>query len=84
MKPPRLTIRSLMVAVAIVGLIVGTGLELRRRHRRFSQLAATHLLAAVADEGGPNSTWHLHMWVKYRRAARHPWLPVAPDPPVPE
>jgi hypothetical protein len=28
--------------------------------------------------------WHLQMAEKYERAARYPWLPVAPDPPAPE
>jgi hypothetical protein len=27
--------------------------------------------------------WHLELRDKYRRASRHPWLPVAPDPPEP-
>ncbi len=28
--------------------------------------------------------WRSEMYQKYERAARHPWLPVAPDPPEPE
>ena len=28
--------------------------------------------------------WHRLLESKYRYAAAHPWLPVAPDPPVPE
>jgi hypothetical protein len=28
--------------------------------------------------------WHRRLGVKYRRAARSPWLPVEPDPPEPE
>jgi|SRR5215467_5754768 len=28
--------------------------------------------------------WHREMARKYRGAARHPWLPVEPDPPKPE
>jgi hypothetical protein len=28
--------------------------------------------------------WRARMEAKYRRAARYPWLPVAPDPPLPE
>jgi hypothetical protein len=27
--------------------------------------------------------WRVEMTRKYRRAARYPWLPVAPDPPMP-
>ena len=28
--------------------------------------------------------YYAKMKLKYERAARYPWLPVAPDPPVPE
>lgn len=54
---------------------------------------AMHLKHAnpITDEVGqetvlmptPRSTWHLNLAVKYYRAAAHPWLPVAPDPPEP-
>ena len=30
------------------------------------------------------ATYHAVMKRKYERAARYPWLPVAPDPPPPE
>jgi hypothetical protein len=36
--------------------------------------------AASARLGG----WHTRMGAKYRKLARHPWLPVEPDPPEPE
>ena len=32
----------------------------------------------LADE------WNLKMHFKYERAAHYPWLPVAPDPPLPK
>jgi hypothetical protein len=28
--------------------------------------------------------WHDAMWAKYCAAARKPWLPVWPDPPMPD
>jgi hypothetical protein len=28
--------------------------------------------------------WHNKLRIKYQRAARYPWLPVAPDPPEPK
>jgi hypothetical protein len=30
------------------------------------------------------SDWHAALAEKYRHAARYPWLPVGPDPPVPK
>jgi hypothetical protein len=30
------------------------------------------------------SAWHREIGLKYWQAARHPWLPVQPDPPGPE
>jgi hypothetical protein len=30
------------------------------------------------------AAWHGEMARKYQYAARHPWLPVGPDPPEPE
>jgi hypothetical protein len=32
----------------------------------------------------PINRWHHAMTSRYRHAADHPWLPVAPDPPEPE
>ena len=32
----------------------------------------------------PRNDFHRQMREKYERAARDPWLPVAPDPPVPK
>jgi hypothetical protein len=29
-------------------------------------------------------SWRISMLAKYERASRCPWLPVAPDPPVPK
>ncbi len=37
---------------------------------------------SIAQEG-PKSEYFARMRWKYERAARYPWLPVAPDPPEP-
>jgi hypothetical protein len=45
-------------------------------------------MAKDAERGAAESRlWHTHhhsLRLKYDRASRYPWLPVAPDPPEPE
>ena len=113
MRLPRMTTRRWMVAVAIVAILIGVGLEVGRRSRRFARLAAYHSNVALEHFGtlmafggepppirdvppaGLGPTRYLHrakallnyhsvLTEKYQRAARYPWLPVAPDPPEPE
>jgi hypothetical protein len=112
MQAPRMTTRRWMVAVAIVAILMGVGLDVGRRSRRFARLAADHSNAALehfhtlmtlggppllADipptEPGPLRSlhrenalvsYHSALTKKYQRAARYPWLPVAPEPPKPE
>jgi hypothetical protein len=86
----RLTIRRLMLVVAIAAAVAGWAVE---RHRRFADLARRHAtaLARGTDSGGvvltfdtPTRRWRSGLQAKYERAARSPWLPVEPDPPEPE
>jgi hypothetical protein len=91
----RLTVRGLMVAVAIVGVVYGVMIE---RHSRFRKLASRHqaegekllkmpIISFSGSEDDPvvrRFEWHYSRQLKYERAARYPWLPVAPDPPEPE
>jgi hypothetical protein len=88
------TVRWLMVAVA-AGAILCCVIE---RRARFQRLAAEHesrtwFIAMVSvgamlfdRMGRPvevwESDWHKVMAQKYRRAARFPFLPVMPDPPM--
>lgn len=97
MKPPRirLKIRGLMAGVAIVGVVLGVMIE---RQNRFRRLASCHqaeckrllnlgVILFAGSEDDPvvrRVEWHYPMQLKYERAARSPWLPVAPDPPRPE
>jgi hypothetical protein len=37
-----------------------------------------------AEWGRKHLLWYDRQVLKYRRAARYPWLPVAPDPPEPK
>jgi hypothetical protein len=87
MKLPRITVRRLMVAVAIFGIMAGGGVEARRRHDRFLAVAERHWWATLTWPlrlDPREFEWHRAMQAKYERAARYPWLPVAPDTPVPE
>jgi hypothetical protein len=100
LRLPRFTVRRLMVAVAIVALACGVAAELLRRHWQFAKIARDHseiFLARAASEGFPpvpltkiwyprtaKTAWHAEMSIKYQKAARYPWFPVAPDPPEPK
>jgi hypothetical protein len=95
---PRLTIRRLMVLVAIAGLILGAAIPLLERRRRFARIMNSHwaevdrwalkvgLFRPETIGRSPTAKvgWHAEMASKYRHAARYPWLPVWPDPPEPE
>jgi hypothetical protein len=93
-RPPRFRLRTLLVAVAAVGF----SLWLMARRERFRGLAAHHRSRAsrgatphvfiagrpVCSLPTPRGLWHAEVADKFERAAAHPWLPVAPDPPPPE
>jgi hypothetical protein len=87
----RFTVRRLMVAVAIVAALLGTrhawlmrGYYLERAdHFRLIQW---QLRSQGSHAGLEPLAWIAHyrsLEAKYERAARYPWLPVAPDPPGP-
>ncbi len=88
---PRFTVRRMMIAVAVVALGCG-GWHAWERINLHRRLALKHeVLAHLLREGhahlGPDPMWAAHheaLRIKYQRAARYPWLPVAPDPPGPE
>ncbi len=86
----RFTVRRMMIAVAVGAFVMGL---LAERRARFNRIADWHH-AYVMDH--QYQTWlslagreapfpyHERMALKYYDAARHPWLPVAPDPPEPK
>ena len=108
MRLPRFRIRTLMIAVAVVGLLAGLVVALTRRSAGLRQQAAS--FAQVSNQEalqgmyierryhwGPaepekpiiaahfrRSDYYAALRAKYERAARRPWLPVAPDPPPPQ
>ena len=79
----RLTVRRMIVAMTAILCCAGLGVAARWRAERFRLIAEEHGRAAEAAAGRV-SAYHEGMAEKYRRAARYPWLPVAPDPPMPE
>lgn len=117
-RGPHFTMRTMMVAVALVGLLLAAWKEvpiLFARHTEYSSLARMwahserHEIGFIRDvpytlrelkDTPENREYratleerlchsrlcvpYLHaMRLKYERAARFPWLDVAPDPPGP-
>jgi hypothetical protein len=101
MKVPRfrLSIRRMMIVVAIVAACFWGSASIRRRGR-FSDMAriwgnteAALCETAQGSVPGPHgdpaynrvlAEYSGKMRMKYERAARYPWLPVEPDPPEPK
>src|SRR5262245_40028901 len=94
----RLTVRRMMIAIAVVATLLGVGLELIRRRERFLRISVEHAVEAamegtlVVTDQGPayvgvkteKGRWHEFTHQKYEYLGRRPWLPVPPDPPEPE
>ena len=94
----RFTVRRMIVAVAIAGTFLGIWVRFHQRGDRFQTICDRHgdRILAIGDElmrGEYDGKYKLHekrlnyavdMMRKYDRAARFPFLPVAPDPPEPE
>jgi hypothetical protein len=93
---PQFTVRRLMVAVAIMGIVLGVTIERRDCFRRiaahhqaeFKKLVSRHpeiVYGHPSDEPIMRRLeWHEPMPLKYDNAARSPWLPVVPDSPEPK
>jgi hypothetical protein len=96
MRPPGMTTRRWMIAVAVVGIVIGVTIERRNRFRKiaadqqaqFRKLVSQgHLILFAGSSDDPimrRLEWHESMRLKYERAARYPWLSVDHDPPEPE
>ena len=94
LPPPRLTVRGLIVVVAMVGLMLGLAIHLRRRSYAYLHLAARESLAVHAlfkdlrfrpdDESLIREMkWSLRRFEIYERASKMPWLPVTLESPGP-
>jgi hypothetical protein len=100
MRLPRMTTRRWMLAVAVVAVLAAGFVWCKRRHDRFAELASSYyreseslpafwsgsIEAFEGPQGLPyRRRGYLHLLsVKYEYAARHPWLPVELDPPLPK
>jgi hypothetical protein len=90
----RFTMRLLMIAVAILASLFWVE-RLRRLSQEYRSIAEEHGWAVFgASEYAPHNAAdaakskriidrYRSLQEKYERAARHPWLPVEPDPPEP-
>ncbi len=95
MRLPLMTTRRWIVAVAVFALLfAASGLG---RSLHYQRIANVHfgmyeqLYAPDMHDPRPwairmqrRATYHLGLYIKYREAARFPWLPVEPDPPEPK
>ncbi len=94
----RFTVRRMMVAVAVVAVVLFFAIELPRMSRRArlydlkARLNERNIVLYEhwrPDQPGfevarARAGWCRNLAAKYRHAARHPFLPVAADPPEPE
>ena len=83
----RFTVRRMMVAVAVVAVCVTIAVPyLSDLSQRYEAKANGHWLSRSACEAEGKSrlaAYYESLADKYHRAARWPFLPVAPDPPLP-
>jgi len=87
----RFSVRGMMIAVAIVGALLWGWIwtrEMVALRALYRQKAAAWGMyeqsAKTANMGEEYVKYFAGMRANCERAARYPWLPVAPDPPEPE
>ena len=92
---PRLTIRRLMILVALAGLIAAGAATLRRRAQFAREQAASHgakfrkVLDACKNpediqRAGVRINYYVRQTLRWRAAAARPWLYFEADPPAPK
>ncbi len=87
---PRITVRRLMIAVFLASLVFGgiaEAMKLRVKSEEYRARATSHGVGCVGVDPEYNrycDEWNVcNEQKKYERAARYPWLPIAPDTPEP-
>ncbi len=83
----RFTLRRMMIAVAILAISMAAALrwfDLHSRARAYAFWAAVSPMNIKGPKGERMAMHYDLLRLKYERAARYPWLPVAPDPPEPK
>jgi hypothetical protein len=80
----RFKLKWMMVAVAIVAMLMAPVFILWRRSSALAQQGQYHARRASEYASVYMSDYHRGLAEKYERAARYPWLPIAPDPPEPK
>lgn len=86
MRGSRFSIRWLMALVAIVALLFGGMILIRSRRAAFLKRSGELRWSEYVERhgGSPEAADYCDRLArKYEYAARHPWLPVALDPPEP-
>jgi hypothetical protein len=100
MKLPRvrLTLRRMMIAVALaaIGCWIVADIERRSHFRRLAEYHSSKMYPDIACNAGglyiegegivsqDRVLWHRALHDKYERAVRRPWLSVEPDLPAPK
>jgi hypothetical protein len=97
MRLPRFTTWRLMKFTAAFALVLAMMIYAERRRQFFlgrARESGDKFLAGVSDAAGlsrearrtarKRTAYYWQLNVKYLRAARYPWLPVASDPPEPK
>jgi hypothetical protein len=88
LRKPRMTVRSLLIIVALAAFATHAGLT-GWRALCYRKRAADHFWYLRSARSMLSDSWELREWHdqmrrKYERAMFRPWLPVEPDPPPPE
>jgi len=84
---PRLTVRFLIVVVALAAVATEAGIvgwrAVTRRDRADEHARHLKSWRSFMYDSNESIRWHERMRLKYEHAARSPWLGVEPDTPEP-
>jgi hypothetical protein len=81
---PGFRIRTLMIAVAVLGLAMGSGMAILRRRADHLRQARFYRQAAMSSGQEGDILIYMTQCLEHERAANRPWLRVPPGPPMPK